>query len=133
MTHANHFAATGNLTWLSAASPRLDDAGLCTKQHKATRQSLTRSLQSTCSCVPALPEGEQFTLVAAGSGHTAAVTSLGRVLCWGGDLDGQCSGVPALPEGEQFKQCAFVADLVVTLSASPGEPGQLEIVCTGMG
>jgi len=40
--------------------------------------------------------------VAAGGFHTAALTSKGRVLCWGSDLYGRCSRVPAAEPGESF-------------------------------
>ena len=41
-------------------------------------------------------EGESYAMVAAGYQHTAAVTSRGRVVCWGWDNFGQVTLVPDL-------------------------------------
>jgi hypothetical protein len=37
-----------------------------------------------------------FVMVSASWGHIAAITSSGRVVCWGRDKDGQVSGTPEL-------------------------------------
>eukprot|EP00445_Apocalathium_hangoei_P030837 CAMPEP_0203938410 /NCGR_PEP_ID=MMETSP0359-20131031/75446_1 /ASSEMBLY_ACC=CAM_ASM_000338 /TAXON_ID=268821 /ORGANISM="Scrippsiella Hangoei, Strain SHTV-5" /LENGTH=55 /DNA_ID=CAMNT_0050868617 /DNA_START=275 /DNA_END=438 /DNA_ORIENTATION=+ len=45
-------------------------------------------------------------MVAAGSRHTAGLTSQGRIVSWGADAYGQCSGSPPLASGELFVMVA---------------------------
>jgi len=54
------------------------------------------------SRIPEENADETFVMISAGGNHTAAITSMGRALCWGRDGDRRASGIPELNADETF-------------------------------
>ncbi|NKS04719.1 hypothetical protein GS528_28125 [Rhodococcus hoagii] len=75
--------------------------------------------ESGQTAVPAPPAGQTYTAVAAGEGHSLALTSAGQVIAWGNNENGQ-TNVPAPPVGQTYTAVAAGGEHSIALTSAGG-------------